>query len=90
MEINQVKTVKVDAKTLKVHLKVTDRFSADLVDKDGVHLASAEDTYVPRFFPGDHYGDYVILDIDLDTGHITNWKAPKAEAVEEYFFGEEN
>lgn len=30
------------------------------------------------------YGDYIILDIDLDTGKILNWKAPSAEDIEEW------
>lgn len=34
------------------------------------------------FFPGDHYVDYLILDIDLDSGQIINWQAPTAESVE--------
>jgi hypothetical protein len=34
------------------------------------------DGYVPDFFPGQHYGDYVKLDIDIDTGKIVNWKTP--------------
>lgn len=34
--------------------------------------------------PGQHYGDYVILDIDLDTGKILNWKPPTAEQIEEW------
>jgi hypothetical protein len=31
---------------------------------------------VPDFMPGEHYGDYVMLDVDIDTGKITNWKTP--------------
>jgi hypothetical protein len=32
--------------------------------------------YVPDFFPGNHGGDDIMLDIDLDTGVILNWKKP--------------
>ncbi|MCY1454717.1 hypothetical protein D9M71_718000 [compost metagenome] len=38
--------------------------------------------YVPDFFPGDHYGDYLILNIDLETGQIKNWKKPTAGDIE--------
>lgn len=34
--------------------------------------------------PGEHYGDYLILEIDLDTGQIKNWKAPTAKQIEEW------
>jgi|TARA_B110001469_G_C9392769_1_gene202558 hypothetical protein len=29
--------------------------------------------YVPDFFPEQHFGDYVTLDIDTQTGVILNW-----------------
>lgn len=89
MEIDQVKTVKVNAKTLKIHLKVTDRFSASLLDQDGQTLHDQDDGYVPGFMPGQHYGDYVILDIDIDTGMVTNWKKPSAEQIQEWIKGDE-
>jgi hypothetical protein len=89
VEINQKKTVQVQAKTLKVHLKVSDRFSASIHDQDGVELGGQEDGYVPGFMPGQHYGDYVILDIDLDSGQITNWKTPSAKDIEA-FIGDED
>ena len=83
MKINPLKKVQVEAKTLKIHLKVSDCFSARLVDKDGEELRDY-DGYVPSFMPGQHYGDYVILDIDIDSGQITNWKTPSAEQIEEF------
>lgn len=83
MEINQLKKVKVNAKTLKLHLKVCDHFDAQLVDQDGAVLKN-HDGYVPDFMPGPHYGDYVILDIDLDSGQITNWMQPTAQEIEEF------
>jgi len=39
--------------------------------------------------PGDHYGDYLILNIDLETGQITNWRKPSAEAIESFVKREE-
>ena len=87
MKINQLKKVQVEAKTLKLHLKVSDRFTGTLVDQDGQTLKD-HDGYVPDFMPGEHYGDYVILDIDIDTGKITNWRTPSAEQIEEFINGE--
>lgn len=78
------KEVQVEAKTLKIHCKVCDQFTASLTDQDGDEIFAQEDGYVPGFMPGSHYGDYLILDIDLDTGKILNWKTPKTEDIEEW------
>ncbi len=75
------KQVQVEAKTLKLHLKVRDEFTAKLVDQDGETLRDYEG-YVPSFMPGQHFGDYVILDIDLDSGQILNWKAPSSSEIQ--------
>lgn len=83
MKINQMKKVQVEAKTLSIHLKVSDCFNATLLDKEGEELKDY-DGYVPDFMPGEHYGDYVILDIDIDTGMITNWKKPTPEQIEKF------
>ena len=82
MEINQQKTVKVNAKTLRIHCKVSDRFTYSIDDAQGEEIHRQEDGYVPDFMPGKHYGDYVILDIDLDTGMVTNWMKPTAAQIE--------
>ena len=82
MEINQQKTVKVNAKTLRIHCKVSDRFQFSINDEQGEEIHCQDDGYVPDFMPGEHYGDYVILDIDLDTGVVTNWKKPTAAQIE--------
>lgn len=84
MKIGVMKQIEVEAKTLKLHLKVRDQFTADLIDANGETLKSQEDGYVPGFMPGDHYGDYVILDIDIDTGMILNWKVPTAAKMNEW------
>ncbi|WP_122544339.1 hypothetical protein [Pseudomonas viridiflava] len=88
MQINQKKTVQVDVTLLKLHLKVSDRFTADLIDAQGEQVGGYEG-YVPDFFPGDHYGDYVMLDIDLETGQIKNWKKPIAADIEKMIETEE-
>ena len=82
MEINQQKTVKVNAKTLRIHCKVSNRFTYAIDDEQGEEIHCQDDGYVPDFMPGEHYGDYVILDIDLDTGMVTNWTKPTAAQIE--------
>jgi hypothetical protein len=47
-------------------------YSHTLTKKDGTQISY--DGYVPSFFPGEHFGDYVMLDIDPYTGKILNWK----------------
>ncbi|NWC92657.1 MULTISPECIES: hypothetical protein [unclassified Pseudomonas] len=81
MQINQQKTVQVDVTELHLHIKVWDGFTADLKDAQGADAGGYTD-YVPDFFPGKHYGDYLILNIDLETGQIKNWKKPVAADIE--------
>ncbi|UFH28801.1 hypothetical protein [Pseudomonas sp. CIP-10] len=81
MQINQKKTVQVDASEIHLHIKVCDRFAAGLKNAQGEEVASYEG-YVPSFFPGNHYGDYLILNIDLETGQIKNWIAPGSVDIE--------
>jgi len=89
VEIDTTEIVKVNAKTLSIHMKVSDRFSAKLLSATGTVLKDQDDGYVPSFMPGEHYGDYVILDIDIDTGQITNWKTPTKEQIENFIHGED-
>lgn len=89
MEIDAVKTVKVQAKTLSIYMKVCDTFDAHLKDQDGNTIKDYEG-YVPEFMPGEHYGDYLILDIDIDNGTITNWKQPTKEQIEEFIQSDGN
>lgn len=89
MEIDKLETIKVNVKTLSIHCKVTDRFCASLKTATGTKIHDQGDGYVPDFMPGQHYGDYLILDIDIDTGLITNWKTPTAEQIQVWIGGEE-
>lgn len=89
MEINQFKQVKVNAKEVQLYMKVRDEFSCSIVDQDKKNIHSYEG-YVPSFMPGEHYGDYLILNIDLDTGQVTNWKTPTPEEIEQFIKGEED
>jgi hypothetical protein len=65
---------------LTMSAKCSDMFSASLTDDKGTYLEY--DGYVPNFFPGTHYGDYVELVIDTDTGQILNWKKPTKKDLE--------
>lgn len=68
------------ATTVRVVAKCSDLCFVKLMDKDGNAIAQY-DGYVPDFMPGEHYGDYIELDIDLKTGVILNWKRPSAKAL---------
>jgi hypothetical protein len=70
---------------MQVTLKVSDGFNAVINQKNGTILEYSG--YVPDFFPEEHYGDYVELDIDLNTGKIVNWKKPTKKQLEK-FIGE--
>lgn len=89
MEIDATKIVKVNAKTLRICTKVRDEFMADLHDQDGQKIKEYEG-YVPNFMPGDHGGDYIELDIDIDTGQITNWKVPTKEQLQAFVRGSDD
>ena len=73
--------------SIHISAKCCDSFFATLRDKDGQQVGSEYDDYVPKFFPGDHYGDYVQLEIELSTGKILNWNVPTQEDLE-HLFGE--
>lgn len=77
------KEVQVQAKTISIYAKCSDCCSASLKDQDGNEIQD-HDGYVPSFMPGEHFGDYLILEIDLDTGKILNWKPPTADQIEEW------
>jgi len=64
---------------IKFCAKCSDMFSASL--NDGQTIKNYEG-YVPDFFPDQHWGDYVIFEIDIDTGKILNWKKPTSKDLE--------
>ena len=88
MQINQQKTVQVDVTEMRLHIKVCDRFEADLKNAQGENVGGYTG-YVPDFFPGEHYGDYLILNIDLETGQIKNWQKPATADIEKMIEAEE-
>jgi hypothetical protein len=67
--------------SITISAKCSDLFNASIADKDGNELAEYRG-YVPDFFPGEHWGDYVILEIELATGRILNWMPPTDEQLE--------
>lgn len=70
-----MKNVKPKYKTIEISAKCSDLFSAQVINDKGEVLINY-DGYVPNFFPDEHYGDYVMLNIDIATGKILNWKKP--------------
>lgn len=87
IEIKAKKTVR--PKLLKMHIKVRDMFQAELVDEDGSTIHNQDDGYVPGFMPGEHYGDYLILDLDITTGQVVNWKVPTPAQIAKWVDGED-
>lgn len=84
MELSVKKTVPVQAKELRIYCKVVGDFTASLHDQDGVEICVQSQDYVPNFMPGPHYGEYVILNIDIDTGQVTNWEKPSVKELSEW------
>lgn len=83
IKIGVQKIVEQEVTELRIYTKVTDTFTASLVDGDG-HIIKDYEGYVPPFMPGKHYGDYIILNINLETGVITNWSKPTEEELIEF------
>ena len=90
MKINQLKTVQVEAKEIRIYCHIRDGFTAHIYDQHGEEIGGQDDGYVPDFMPDDHYGDYLILNIDLETGQVTNWQKPAAEQIEKFLNNQED
>lgn len=73
-------------KTLRITAKCADMFGAALGENG--NREQEYTGYVPKWFPNptvQHYGDYVELTIDIDTGQVLNWKKPTAAQLKETF-----
>ena len=68
---------------LRISAKCSDMFNAELIDSNG--RVEEYSGYVPEFFPGAHYGDYITLEIDTDTGQILNWTKPSTAQLRTSF-----
>lgn len=66
--------------TIRICGKTSDLCHTTLIDEKGKVVAEKE-SYVPNFMPGQHYGDYIELDIDVETGVIKNWKKPSQKKL---------
>lgn len=75
-----------DVATLRLCLKVSDMFNATVVNGAGEEVLTYSD-YVPDFMPGEHYGDYVELEIEVATGRIVNWHVPTKREMEVFLAG---
>lgn len=71
-------------KVIEISAKCSDLFSMGIVDKAG-NTNWCYDGYVPGFFPDQHFGDYVMLRIDVATGKIINWIKPSQEILTKAF-----
>ena len=67
------------ATTISICAKCSDLCFSELKNSEGKVIAE-HGGYVPAILPGEHYGDYIILDIDLQSGRILNWKPPTQAA----------
>lgn len=70
-------------KVLSIVAKCSDLCFAQLIAADGTVLKK-HDGYVPEMMPGEHYGDYVEIEIELATGKILNWKKPSQTALNKF------
>lgn len=59
---------------LKLTAKCSDLCAYQITDETG-HEYKEHEGYVPSFMPDDHYGDYIILEINMKTGKILNWRS---------------
>lgn len=66
--------------TARIVAKCSDLCYVTLMDAKGKAVAE-HNGYVPEFMPGEHYGDYIELNIDLATGRILNWKKPSKKIL---------
>ena len=74
---------KVRAKIISISAKCSDLCSSELTDDQDATICEQADGYVPGWFP-DGGGDYVVLDIDLETGQILNWSKPTAKQLQDW------
>lgn len=69
------------ASVARIVAKCSDLCSVTLLDDQNNPIAR-HNGYVPDFMPGEHYGDYVEIDIELSTGKILNWKKPSRKDLQ--------
>ena len=77
------KKKKLTPAVLEICGKTSDLCFASLQTKSG-EVIKEHDGYVPDMMPGEHYGDYIMINIDINTGKIINWKKPTAAALKKF------
>ena len=65
-----------------VTAKCSDACNIQFFDENKTKVGERDD-YVPNYFPEEHYGDYVELEIDIATGKILNWKKPTQKELKD-------
>lgn len=73
--------MKVKPKVLSFTAKCSDLFSGQITDED-FNTIKEYDGYVPKDL-GIGGGDYLEMEIDLQTGQIINWKPIKEIEIED-------
>ena len=74
-------------KAISLSVKCSDMFGADLIIDD--KTVGGYNGYVPEWFP-EGGGDYVDLEIDVETGRILNWTPPTQSQLDQTFKGEDS
>ena len=70
----------MSARTIMISAKCSDLFYAELFD------GRVYEGYVPDLFTdGKGGGDFVRLEIDLDTGKIVDWEKPTEDDLDDIF-----
>lgn len=69
--------------TVHISAKCSDMCITEIMDEKG-NVIAEHDGYVPSFMPDQHWGDYVILEIDIATGKILNWKVDALVEVKKF------
>ena len=64
--------------TVSISAKCSDMFFAS-INKDGEGQIGEYDGYVPKVFGPNGYGDYVELEVNVETGQIVGWDAQLAK-----------
>ncbi len=75
------KTTEITPKTMIINAKISGSMRATFKDEDG-EVMKNYDGPVPEFMPEQHWGDYINLEIDIETGRILNWEAPRQDVAD--------
>jgi hypothetical protein len=71
IDSGRIVTVPSGPAAWRLDTKVVDQGTYEILDSAGVVVARSAKDYVPGWMPGQHYGDYVILDVE--DGVVKGW-----------------